>query len=62
MFPYIPIYLGIMMLQKFATHHDLVLGIPFGNNGMIISMLVIGRTIQYIIRKWVVYLFKFGLL
>ncbi len=50
------------MLQKFATHHDLVLGIPFGNNGMIISMLVIGRTIQYIIRKWVVYLFKFGLL
>jgi hypothetical protein len=36
---------GIMMLQKFVTHNDLVLGNAFGNNGMTISMLVIGRTI-----------------
>jgi len=53
---------GIMILQKFVTHNDLVLGIPFANNGMTISMLVIGRTIEYIIRKWMVQLFMSRLL
>jgi hypothetical protein len=51
-----------MILQKFVTQNDLVLGIPFGNNGMTISMLVIWKTIEYIIRKWVVHFFKSRLL
>jgi hypothetical protein len=51
-----------MILQKIVTHNDLVLGIPFGNNGTTISMLVIGRTIAYVIRKWMVQLFMSRLL